>query len=285
MQAPGEGPIANVSVTGGFAQSDLRKCGMAITVTAREDQAAADAAALTLAREAWAERGRYLTHMLELDEAITRMREASAPVIFADVADNPGGGGRGNTSCVLAAMHEARIADAALGVFVDAELAAEAHGRGEGATFPAVFNRTESRYSKQFGAEATVVTLTDGKDVGRRGTLAGRRFDLGPSALLRLSGSGLLVVVGSLRRQLNEPRMLEMHGIDIAALNCLVVKSRGHFRAGFDEFFPPERIFEIDVPGLVSANFSRLDFKRLLRSVAPMDPDAEWTEPAALQET
>ena len=62
-----------------------------------------------------------------------------------------------------------------------------------------------------------VERLTDGGDVGRRGTLAGKRFNLGPSALLRLEGSGVRVVVGSLRRQLAEPRMLEMHGIDIAA--------------------------------------------------------------------
>ncbi|MEF2071192.1 M81 family metallopeptidase [Consotaella aegiceratis] len=280
MQTPGEGPIANVSITGSFAQSDLPKCGMTINVTTRNDQALANRIALDLASQAWADRHRYVTHMLSLDDAIETARSAEKPVIFADVADNPGGGGRGNTTYVLAALHEARLPDSALGVFVDPALAAEAHTLGEGQRFHAVFNRVESTYSKRFEAEAEILCLTDGKGVGRRGSSAGRQFAMGPSALLRLTESGLLVVVGSLRRQLAEPRMLEMHGIDIAKLRCLAVKSRGHFRAGFDEFFPPEQIHEIDVPGLVSANFSRLDFKRLPRPVAPMDADTSWVPPA-----
>lgn len=280
MQSPEEGPIANVSITATFAQSDLSKCGMTVNVTTRNDQALADSLAHDLAQMAWDDRGRYVTHMIPIEEAVALAQGADAPVVFADVADNPGGGGRGNTTFMLKAMHEAGLPDAALGVFVDPALAAEAHELGEGARFTAVFNRTPSRYSERFEAEAEVVRLTNGLATGRRGVLAGRPFNLGPTALLRLAESGVLVVVGSLRRQLAEPVMLEMHGVDIAALRTLVVKSRGHFRAGFDEFFPPEQIFELDAPGLVSANFSRLDFKKLPRPVAPMDPEATWP-PAA----
>ena len=106
--------------------------------------------------------------------------------------------------------------------------------------------------------------------------MAGRQFDLGPSALLELEGSGLRVVLGSLRRQLHEPRMLEMHGLDIAAARCVVVKSRGHFRAGFDEFFPEERIFEVDAPGLTSPVLGNFAWRRLLRPVFPLDEEAAW---------
>src|SRR5205085_1835251 len=83
---------------------------------------------------------------------------------------------------------------------------------GEGADFEAVFNRTESPFSERFAAPARVVALRDGRGIGRRGTMAGRRFDLGASALLELGG--LRVVVGSLHRQLHEPAMLELHGVD-----------------------------------------------------------------------
>ena len=109
--------------------------------------------------------------------------------------------------------------------------------------------------------------------------MAGREFDLGPSALLELEGSGLRVAVGSLRRQLLEPRMLEMHGVDIAAARCVVVKSRGHFRAGFDEFFPDARIFEVDAPGLTSPVLANFKWRRLRRPVFPLDRDAVWREP------
>ena len=276
--------IANASVSGGFVYSDLPKCGVTVTVTARNgDGAAARDAALKLARRGWAERERHARRLLSVSEAadlaLRAGRGERASVIFSDAGDNPGGGGRGNTAWLLRALHEARAEGAVLGVFVDPALAAEAHGLGEGARFEAVFNRVEAEFSERFAAPARVLALRDGRGVGRRGTMAGRAFDLGPSALLELEESGLRVVVGSLRRQCHEPRMLEMHGVDVAAARCVVVKSRGHFRAGFDEFFPDDRVFEVDAPGLTSPVLANFAWRRLPRPVFPLDPDAAWREP------
>jgi microcystin degradation protein MlrC len=72
----------------------------------------------------------------------------------------------------------------------------------------------------------------------------------------------------------------EMMGLDIGRARSVVVKSRGHFRAGFDEFFPPERVIEVDCPGLTTPMLSRLTFKRLPRPVFPLDADACWVAPA-----
>lgn len=276
------GTVANVSVAGGFVFSDLPKCGMTITVTTRGDAALARRIALTIAQHAWAERESYTRRLTPVAEAVALAQRAATgtvpPVILADVADNPGGGGRGNTSWLLAALHEARVPSVVLGVFVDPALAAEAHAAGEGARLHAVFNREESEFSKRFVSNAVVEQVSDGVGVGRRGVAAGRRFSLGPSALLRLERSGLRVVVGSLRRQLAEPVMLEMHGIDIAAARCVVVKSRGHFRAGFDEFFPPAQVFEVDAPGLTSPVLANFPWKRLTRPVFPLDAETEWAD-------
>ena len=106
-----------------------------------------------------------------------------------------------------------------------------------------------------------------------------RKFSLGASALLELVDSGLQVVVGTLRRQLAEPVMLEMHGIDISKIQCLIVKSRGHYSAGFDEFFADEQIMDVDSPGLTTPNLKRLSFKALPRPVWPIDDDVVWHEP------
>ncbi|MCB4820881.1 M81 family metallopeptidase [Roseicella aerolata] len=277
--------IANASVAGGFVFSDLPKCGMTVTVTARGGDAAlaqraADEAAARLARHAWAERHRHVPHLTPLAEAVAMAvaagRGEAPPVLLADVADNPGGGGRGNTAWLLEALHRAGARGVVLGVFVDPALAEEAHALGEGAGFEAVFNRAESEFSRRFAATARVLALRDGEGVGRRGTMAGRRFSLGPSALLELAGSGLRVVIGSLRRQLHEPAMLEMHGIAIGQARCVVVKSRGHFRAGFDEFFPDDRIIEVDAPGLTSPVLANFAWKRLKRPVFPLDAEAAW---------
>ena len=276
--------ILNASVTGGFTFSDLPKCGITITVTARHgDETAAKRACAQLARRGWAERARHTRRLLSIAEAtelaLKAGRGEAAPVIYSDAGDNPGGGGRGSTAYTLRALHEARVPGVVLGLFVDPELAAEAQALGEGAHFQAVFNRVGSEFSQRFESGACVKKLTDGELVGRRGTMAGRAFSLGPTALLRLDDSGIRVVVISLRRQCHEPRTLEMHGIDIGAARVVVVKSRGHFRAGFDEFFPNECVHEVDSPGLTSPVLANFAWKRLPRPTWPLDAEAVWDDP------
>jgi len=100
-------------------------------------------------------------------------------------------------------------------------------------------------------------------------------------AICAAKGSALsAVVVGALRRQLVVPRMQEMHGIDIAAQRVVMVTSRGHFRAGFAEFFSPERICEVDVPGYNSPVLTRFAWQRLPRPAYPIDLYAGWTDTA-----
>ena len=276
--------IANVSILGGFAYSDTPKNGLAIIVTARSANGSAQAVAEKIAERAWREHERYTPVLTPLEEAVERVaavgKDSSLPpVILADVADNPGGGGNGNTMWILQALHEAGAEGVVVGVINDPALAAEASELGEGGRFMAVFNRVEpDEFSHRFEAEATILRLRDGDCVGRRGFYAGRRMNLGTTALLDLGG--IKVVVISIRTQCADPVFLEMMGLDIAAARAVVVKSRGHFRAGFDEFFAPSHVIEVDAPGLTSPVLSRFDFRHLPRPVYPVDEKVEWALPA-----
>jgi microcystin degradation protein MlrC len=277
--------IANVSILGGFAYSDTPKNGLAIIVTARCAGGVARSVADRIARKAWADHERYVPQLTPIEEAIARVVEVgrapqSPAVILADVADNPGGGANGNTMWILEALYKARAQGVIVGVIHDPELAREAHRLGEGATFKAVFNRVEpDEFSRRFEAPAKVLTLKDGDCVGRRGFYAGRRMNLGPTALLDLGG--IQVVVISIRTQCADPVFLEMTGLDIAKARAVVVKSRGHFRAGFDEFFASDQVIEVDAPGLTSPILSRFDFRYMPRPVFPVDPVVQWVPPGA----
>lgn len=276
-------PVVNVSVTGGFVLTDLPKCGITINVTTDADQATADRVARELAQFAWNDRHRYVRELTSLNAAVALAKSASdgthAPIILADVADNPGGGAPGNTTWLLRALHEANVRGAVVALFTDRDLARQAHQVGADGRFLAVFNAVETEFSKRFECEVTVEHLSDGLDVGRRGRDAGRQIVLGRSALLRLQGSDLRVVVTSIREQPADPRTLEMFGIDIASCSCVVLKSRGHFRAGFDEFFADPQIFEVDAPGLTSNVLSNFKYKGLPRPIFPLDPDTTWSLP------
>ena len=276
--------ILNVSVMGGFAFADTVDNGLAIIVTARHDKHAAEALAREIAELGWANRARFYPQLTSLEEAVEKAlavgRDQSLSALaFADVADNPGGGGRGNTTFLLRAFVEAGVKNSLLGVFYDPPLAAEAHRYGLHYQFDARFNREETtKFSEPWSAPARVVALTDGNCVGRRGIYAGMRLELGPCAALRVGG--LTVVVISHRVQCADPIFFEMMGLDIGRARSIVVKSRGHFRGGFDEFFGPDQIVEVDLPGLTSPVLSRFDWQRLPRPVIPLDDNVEWRPPA-----
>jgi microcystin degradation protein MlrC len=197
--------VMNVSVVSGFSLGDSVKNAMSVIVTTRGDEALAQAIARDIAQKAWDDRARYVPKLTSLEDA-TRMalecgRDLSKPaLLFADVADNPGGGGRGNTIWILESFHRAGVEGALLGIVYDPVLAAEARSRGAGTWFLARFNRDEPHeLSGHFEAEAQVLGLHEGSLIGARGIWAGHTIDLGAMALLRVGG--IRVVVVSVRQQ------------------------------------------------------------------------------------
>lgn len=282
-QAQVKDGVIDVSVSSGFTLGDTPKNGMSVIVTATEKRQA-EAVARDVAAYAWSQRDRFVTHLTPLDEAVAMAlacgRDAAKPsLLFADVADNPGGGGRGNTPYILAAFHAASVTGCALGPVFDPELAAEAHQLGIGARFEARFNRSETTtFSGPFTAPGEVVALSNGVFVGRRGMAAGRTLDMGLAALIAVGG--IRVVVTTNRHQALDPMFFESLGVDLSALRSLVVKSRGHFRAAFDDLFPDDRIIEVDVPGLTTPVSRNVPWRNLPRPIYPLDPDLEWSPTA-----
>lgn len=272
--------VMNVSVVSGFSLGDCEKNGMSITVTTRNDAALAQSLARDIAQKCWDDRGRYIPRLTSLADA-TRMayecgRDPRKPaLLFADVADNPGGGGRGNTVWILESFHKAGVEGALLGIVFDPALVAEAKRLGPGSRFRARFNRDETHpLSGSFEADATVVALQHSPIVGKRGISAGHSINLGDMALLQVGG--IRVVVVSVRQQCKDTAMFECFGIDIAAARSVIVKSRGHFRAAFDIFFPDDRIVEVDVPGLTTPILTRVPYRKVPRPIYPLDPDMRW---------
>ena len=281
-EAPYAGRVLNVSVMGGFAFADTPFNGLTAVVTAT-DKAAAQALAREIAEAGWARRDQFRPSLTSLDDAVALAKTTEDPatpaLVFADVADNPGGGGRGNTMWILEAFLKAGIRDALAGVIHDPALATEARLHGVGKTFAARFNRDGGdEFSKPFEVQATVRALAPQFLRGRRGIYANNTLDIGIGVALDIAG--ITVVVLGNRYQCADPVFFEAFGLDIAAARVVVVKSRGHFRGGFDEFFLHEHVVEVDAPGLTSPILSRFAWRHMPRPVLPIDASAEWTPPA-----
>jgi microcystin degradation protein MlrC len=273
--------VLNISVNCGFTLGDTPKNGMSIIVTTRNDQPLANTLANQIAQQAWNQRHRYVPKLTSLEEA-TRLAKAcgeepsSKQLLFADVADNAGGGGRANTVWIMQSFIKANVQGAWLGLFFDPSLARKAQQLGVGKTFTAQFNENENHpLSGRYTAQATIEALHDGHVVGKRGIVTGTQLNLGPCALLRVAG--LKIVVVSRRVQCSDPVFFEMFGLELANARSIIVKSRGHFRAAFNEFFLNEQIYDVDVPGLTTPVLGNVQWKHMPRPMFPLDPDTEWS--------
>lgn len=273
--------VVNISVNCGFTLGDTPKNGMSIIVTTRNDAQLAKNIAKKIALYGWSQRHRYVPKLTSLSEA-TRLAKAcgeqatSKPLLFADVADNAGGGGRANTIWIIQSFIEANVQGAWLGLFFDPSLALQAHQQGVGASFHAQFNQDEDHpLSGRYAAEAMVERLHNGHVLGKRGIVAGTQLNLGPCALLQVGG--LKIVVVSRRVQCSDPVFFEMFGLNINAARSIIVKSRGHFRAAFNEFFSNDQIVDVDVPGLTTPVLTNVVWKHMPRPMFPLDPETEFS--------
>jgi len=282
VDAPGAGPVMNVTVLSGFAFGDTPKNGMTVITHTRGDAALAKQVTTELAEAGWSDRERYRPAMISLEDAIERAKRvgedlAAEPLLFADPADNPGGGGRGNTTYILKALLDAGVQGCVLSVFFDKAAVAMASAAGVGAVISVTLNAEEdNEFSGALPVEARVVSLHDGVFVGEYGMVAGTTANTGHTAVLDLGGVKVICI--SKRQQCRSSDYLSAFGIDPASCRSIVVKSRGHFRAGFQHLFSPKRILEVDVPGLTSPNLVNFDWRFLPRPVFPLDQDASWPQ-------
>ena len=275
-------PVRNVSVLGGFSLGDVPECGMSVAVTVdRGDEAVAANVVERICREAWARRDRYRLHTVPLDLAVVEAGRAARgerpPVILADTADNPGGGAPANATFVLRALLDAGVDDVVLGLHCDRHVVDAAFAAGVGATLDVEFNAGSTRpLAPSLRVTATVTALTTEQLVPTRGVYAGSPRHPGRSCALQIGGIG--VGVTSHKVQCADDSSLHHVGLRPESARVVVVKSRGHFRAGFDHLFAPDQIIEVGAPGVATVDLWSIAWEHVPRPAFPLD-DIDGFEP------
>jgi len=273
-------PVRNISVLGGFSLGDVPECGMSVAVTVdRGDEQHAASVVDRICREAWARRDRYRLHTVPLAEAVVEAGRASrgerAPVILADTADNPGGGAPGNTTFVLRALLDAGVEHAVVGLHCDRHVVAAAFAAGLGVTIDVEFNAGSERpLAPPLRVTAVVTALTDEQLIPTRGVYTGSPRHPGRSCALQIGGIG--VGVTSHKVQCADDSSLHHVGLRPEHARVVVVKSRGHFRAGFDHLFGPEQIIEVGAPGVATVDLWSVPWQHVPRPAFPLDDVTEF---------
>ncbi|CAB4864122.1 unannotated protein [freshwater metagenome] len=279
------GPIRNVSVFGGFSLGDTEHCGTSVVVTAlRGDEPAAARVVGELCTQLWTLRGRYRMHATPLVSAVVEAGRASrgerTPVIMADVADNPGGGAPGNSTFVLDALLSAGVDGVVMGLHCDPDVVTEAFEAGIDGTIDIEFNHGSTRpLARPLRCRARVTALVQTVLVPTRGVYAGSTRHPGRSCALDLGG--IAIGVSSHPVQCADDDTLRHVGLHPETARVVVVKSRGHFRAGFDHLFSPDQIIEVSAPGVATVELDTIAWQHLPRPAWPLDPIEQW-EPTVI---
>jgi microcystin degradation protein MlrC len=228
---------AFVSVFYGYPWSDVPDVGAAIHVMTNDDQALADEIADDMDDFFWRVREEFAVGAFPLpgDAAQVVLRavaEGATPVAVGDHSDRPG-----DATHILKAFEEAGIGRALFGTITDPRVLELLET--EGAQPGDAFDMEVGGFTPSGGTPARIV-----------GTLA--YFDEGFSydkvAVVEF-GNGNAVIITPTYEQVTDPGRFAFLPMSLEDFDVFVVKSRVHFRRGFDETGFAKTIVVVEAPG------------------------------------
>ncbi|MEO9338280.1 M81 family metallopeptidase [Mesorhizobium sp. SB112] len=261
-----------VSVNGAFGNADIVEVGPTVLVTAQGDMERHRSFAESIADDIWERRFECLNQYHSVDEAAAMCKaycDTSGPIVVADYADNPGGGGYGDSTELLRALLDAGVVDACFGPMVDSQAAADLHRNEVGDT---VSVRLGGKTDPRFGGGpldliGTVMHLSDGIYIGDGPMSGGLKGRWGPTAVLNVSGIDILVV--SIPSQMLDLQQFRAFGINPEQKSVVALKSMQHFRAAFEPI--AGEVIVCDSGALCTPDLSKLPYIYVPRPIFPLD--------------
>jgi microcystin degradation protein MlrC len=250
-----------VSINAGFARANIREIGPTVLVTAQGDMAAHQRFADSIADDIWQHRHERINHFLGVDAAAKMARNwpgAGGPLVIADYADNPGGGGYGDATALLKALFDAEVGDACFGSIVDPQAVAQLQGAPVGSKVEvALGGKTDARLGGgPSPVTGTVLLHSDGHYFANGPITGGLDKSWGPTVVLRVDGIDILIV--SLPAQILDLAQFTAFGIEPATKKVVALKSMQHFRAAFEPI--AGKVIVCDSGALCTPNYASLPF-------------------------
>jgi microcystin degradation protein MlrC len=259
--------ILDANLMIGYVWADEPRATACAVVTGTDRQAALQAAEV-IAQQYWNARENFgfgpVTGPLEDMLDIAASAETS-PVILADSADNPTGGGVGDRADVLRALIARDWQGALLAGITDRPAVEACFAAGEGATLALRIGGSLDPASVSAEVSAKVLRLDDS------GAAADRQAVVGVG--------GVTIVLAARRRPYHNIEDFRWLGLDPTAVRLLVVKS-GYLSPELAPIANPNLMALTD--GVVNQDIAHLASHRRARPVFPFDRDFDYAPAATL---
>jgi len=217
-------PDVYVNFFFGFPFADVPDVGMTFQVMTDGDPGLARRVADDMAAAAWRQRKALIgsTKVHTIPEGVTLAKQAMArgatPVVLADHSDRSG-----SATWILKEVVEQDLSDVLIATIADAKAidALEAKGVAAGDPFDmAVGGLVDESAGAPVRVQGTVLNAVEGR---------------GQLWVVVRFGRGNVLVLSRYLVQVMEPGSLSALGLDVSAFMAFAIKSRVHFRRGFDD--------------------------------------------------
>lgn len=278
IAAEAHGAVLNASMFGCFPLSDIPYVGMhGVIVVDRARMDAGRALLRELMAMAWERRADFAFEVEPVAESIARARAlAEGPIVLADHGDVAGSGGSTDVMAVLAEVMRQGLKDVCAGPFWDPEAVAQMAVAGVGAEitlllggktdFPAIRGKGEPLELK-----GIVRCITDGTFTVTGPMRTGAKLNIGRTAVL--DTGAIEIVVSECRHEPFDIGCFTHAGIDPVRKKYILIKSRQHFRAGFEPII--KDVVMVSGPGICTSDYSQFPWKNVRRPIYPLDPEIQ----------
>ncbi|MBT6086398.1 MAG: M81 family metallopeptidase [Rhodospirillaceae bacterium] len=273
IQAEADGEVALASVLGGFPLADIPHVGVSAFVVTDGNDPAGPALVDELLGMAWDRRADFVYEIEPMAASIAHAKTLTEkPVVLADHGDNTGAGGNVDVMAALEEVMRQGLTNVVAGTFWDPITVAQMIDAGIGAEVTLQLGgRTDmpalNLKGKPLEVSGRVSAITDGVFTITGPMNTGSRADLGRTAVL--DTGDIEIFVSEKRFEPIDAGMFAHAGIDPTQKDFVLVKSRQHFRAGFEDW--AAHIVMVAGPGVCSSDYSLFPFKNLARPIYPLD--------------
>ncbi|MBP6014142.1 MAG: M81 family metallopeptidase [Alphaproteobacteria bacterium] len=269
------GQVLNASVFGGFPQADIPHLALSSVFVCDGRTADGELIMNRILDQAWERREEFMFRAEPLRDQVARAKTLKGgPIVMADHGDNTASGGTQDVMSVIEEAIAQGLEDACAGPICDPLSVAQMIEAGVGGAVTLslggkVDMPAMSLKGKPLAVSGRVKCITDGEFKVTGPMATGSIVRLGRTAVL---DTGRMLIVVSERR--SEPYDLGVFthcGIDPGRKRYVIIKSRQHFRAGFERI--AKHIVMCDGDGCTASDLKLFKYTKIKRPLYPFDPD------------
>lgn len=284
IRGEAEGTILNASLFGCFPLSDIPHVGLSGVVVANGDRDEAERFLFDLMGDLWEKREEFVFQVEPIEKSIAAakaMGDGDGPIMLIDHGDNCGSGGNQDVMAVLGEVIAQGLVNVCAGPFCDPETVAQLIDAGVGATVTVrlggkVDMPAMSLKGDPIEVSGTVRRITDGSFTITGPMFTGVQMNIGRTVVL--DTGRIEIVISEGRFEPFDQGCFTHIGIDPSKKDFVLLKSRQHFRAGFETI--AREIVMVSGPGTCTSDYTLFPWKRVRRPLYPIDLEVSSNLPS-----